>query len=301
MEYYGIIDLGTNTFHLLIASWEEAQGLRDIYRERRFIKLAEGGVDAISPAAFERGLQAIEAYKSILDRHRVRHIRAIGTAALRTAGNGILFIREVKQRTGLTVQLISGDEEARLIHLGVQQIVDLGGSPQLIMDIGGGSVEFIIANASRVFWAQSFPIGLAVLYRHFHQSDPITEEEKANIRQFLNQQLQPLQEALERHPIQHLVGASGIFDVLADLLTEPSDHPPAFEVEHLAPLYEQIGQSTYAERVAMEGLPESRADMIVVALILLDYVVQTCRASKVVVSRYALKEGALYEEIKNLK
>lgn len=295
MKKYGIIDLGTNTFHLLIASWTAEGGFQDIYRERRFIKLAEGGVDRISEAAFGRGLQALQAYKDTLDRYQVPHIRAIGTAALRTADNGLLFIDQVKKLTGLRVELISGDEEARLIHLGVQQVVHLGERPQLIMDIGGGSVEYIISDAEQVYWAQSFPVGLAVLYRRFHHSEPILEEELENIRRFLDEQLAPLMEALSRFPVQHLIGASGTFDILADLLSSPGDGPPAFELENLRSFYRKIRQSTQPERLRMEGLPESRADMIVVALILLDYTLQKCGASKVIVSSYALKEGMLHE------
>ena len=110
----GVVDLGTNTFHLLIAEPNGQGGFRELFRYRQFVKLAEEGIQVIGDTPFQRGLLALEGIKAKLDEYGVDRVRAFGTAALRTASNGSEFIRQVRSNTGIEIQLISGDEEARL-------------------------------------------------------------------------------------------------------------------------------------------------------------------------------------------
>ena len=169
---YAVIDLGRNTFHLLIIDSSTNDLSNEIYRERIFVKLAEDGIGKIGKNAYQRGLQALQHFQKIITKHQVKKVNAFGTAALRTASNGKDFVQEVQSKIGLTIQLIPGSEEARLIHLGVTQAVEMDDEKGLIMDIGGGSVEFIIADKNKVFWAKSFPIGVAVLHNIFHEKEP---------------------------------------------------------------------------------------------------------------------------------
>ncbi len=297
MRKYGVIDLGTNTFHLLIAQANENGGFEAIFRERHFIKLAEGGIHRIGEAPFERGLQAMQQFKKQLETHGVKAVQAIGTAALRTAENGPDFVRQVQKATGIRVELISGDREAELIHKGVMQAIPPVQERVLIMDIGGGSVEFIIADAEQVYWAQSFPVGVAVLWKKFHESDPISGTEIEATRQFLQQQLQPLQDVLEKYPTQVLVGASGTFDVLENILVKQKDSPhhSHLSAHEFPAFYNQIIPTTLTERLNMAGMPAERADMIVVALILLNHVLLTANIDSVIISAFAMKEGMLAE------
>lgn len=299
MKKYGVIDLGTNTFHLLIAGTNDNGGFDTIFRERFFIKLAESGIQRIGPAAFERGLRAMQQFKSQLELHDVANVQAIGTAALRTAENGMEFINQVREKTGIKVELITGDREAELIHKGVMQAIPPMQERTLIMDIGGGSVEFIIADAEQVYWAQSFPVGVAILWKTFHQSDPISSAEIEATRQFLQQQLQPLQEALNKYPTKILVGASGTFDVLENILVKHKDSPhhSHLSAHEFPAFYDQIIKTTLAERLSMAGMPAERADMIVVALILLNHVLLTANIDSVIISAFAMKEGMLAELI----
>ena len=147
----------------------------------------------------------------------MEQFQAIGTAALRTASNGQAFVREVEARTGIVVTLISGLEEAQLIHRGVMQALPPGREKKLIMDIGGGSVEFIIAGSKNVFWYDSFPIGVAILFNRFHKSDPIRKEEIIAVRRFLEEQLRPFLLVLEEYSIPDLIGASGAFDTIGEM------------------------------------------------------------------------------------
>lgn len=295
-QQIAVIDLGTNTFHLLIVFVEAGQ-FSTVYRERRFIKLAETGIETIGLNAYQRALETMAAYAKKLEEHQVEKCLAFGTAALRTASNGPQFIAEVLQKTGIEIQLIDGQREAGLIHKGVALAVPLPKHPLLIMDIGGGSVEFILANQDQVFWAQSFPIGVAVLHRQFHQQDPISLEEQKALFNFLDTTLAPLRAALERFPCHELAGASGTFDVLENILAETRCGPHCTEIaaNKLQGISKEIISKALAERLQISGLPAQRADLIVVALLLIEYVCQLAAIDTIYVSAFAMKEGMIAE------
>lgn len=297
MNRYGVIDLGTNTFHLLIVDVNKKGESTEFFRERIFVKLAEDGIGKIGKKAYLRGLQALSHFQKILLEHQVKNINAFGTAALRTASNGSKFIADAKAESGISIQLIPGSEEARLIHIGVTQAVALGEEKGLIMDIGGGSVEFIIADKIEVFWAESFPIGVAVLHNNFHQEEPISSKEINVLHNYLEQTLQPLFEVLKTHKTNCLVGASGTFDVLENLLPniQKTDLSATIDVKNFHPIYRKILAMNMEERRAKDSIPLTRADMIVVALILIDFIIKKAKIEKILVSAYAMKEGILWE------
>jgi len=297
MGKFGVIDLGTNTFHLLLVEANGDGTFREIYRKQHFVKLAEEGIHTIGAAPFARGLNVMQQFKQTLDEQQVTSLYAFGTAALRTASNGQEFIEKVKAQTGITVELISGEREAALIHKGVLQAVPFGVERMLIMDIGGGSVEFIIANKNQVYWAQSFPIGVAVLFHKFHHNDPIAITEIEATQQFLQQQLQPLQVALNQHPTHTLVGASGTFDVLENILVKekPYPHHSYLSADAFPDFYNKVVNATLQERLQMKGMPAIRVDMIVVALILVNVVIEIAAVDQIIISEYAMKEGMLQE------
>lgn len=290
-----VIDLGTNTFHLLIVETNGTGQLEEIYRKRIFVQLAEESITRIGAGAFERGLAALREYREALDKHDVTNVRAFGTAALRRAENSPEFRAAIKKETGIEVEVIGGDEEARLITDGVRLAIPMEEKPVLIMDIGGGSVEFIIANNQEVFWAQSFPVGVAVLYNDFHKNEPITTQEITTIQQFLDKTLAPLKTALHTHDVSALVGASGTFDVLEAMLVEVKPHPlhAILDAKDFYPIYEKIVSENLEKRLKINKLPTQRAQLIVVALVLIHYVLDLIEVEKIVVSMYAMKEGML--------
>ena len=118
---FGVIDLGTNTFHLLIIEKSSLGTSHEIARERIFIKLASEGIETIGAAPFQRGLKAMIRFSEILKEYQVSNIKAIGTAALRTASNGKDFVQLIFKKTGIQIELIDGTEEARLIYQGVKE------------------------------------------------------------------------------------------------------------------------------------------------------------------------------------
>ncbi len=292
-----VIDLGTNTFHLLIADIGPKGHLTEVYRERIFVKLAADGIDRIGAAPFERGIFALIHFRKKLDEYVTTDLRAIGTAALRTATNGEEFVEKAMKEAGIPIQLISGDEEAGFITNGVLLALPPLTGRILIMDIGGGSTEFIIVKDAGVLWRRSFPVGVSVLYNSFHRSDPISPADITRLKGFLTEQLAPLREALQAHPTQHLVGAAGTFDVLAERLREVSapQHPTSYQLslKGFIPLYERIVRADLAGRLALPDVPDERADMIVVAMILLRFVLDLAKIERITVSDYAMKEGVL--------
>lgn len=297
MKPYAVIDLGTNTFHLLIAEVDTSGTIKVVERKREFVKLGEGGVAQIIPAAFQRGMDTLKQFKTILDQYEVQALLAFGTAALRTASNGQDFIQQVKADTGIHIQLISGDREAALIQRGVALAVPFDDRPQLIMDIGGGSVEFIIADRKEVFWAHSFPIGVAVLFARFHQHDPITAAEIKDLDTFLRDILQPLEKQLKKYPVLCLAGASGTFDVMEAILVHEKSgaHYSTIPTSQFLPFYKQVIGTTLEERLAIDGVPAPRAEMLIVAIQLILTVLSFSNFETIYVSSYAMKEGMLVE------
>ena len=296
MHRYGVIDLGTNTFHLLIVEFtDNKSSFKEIYRERIFVKLAEDGIHTIGNAPLERATKALIHFKSIIDKYIPIEIKAFGTAALRTASNGNQFINTIKELTEIDIQLISGDQEAQLIYKGVQQVVPFHSTYSMIMDIGGGSVEFIIANEDGIAWAKSFPVGVAVLHRNFHHSDPINSTDIASIQKHLSEILAPLIDILPKYPVQILVGASGTFDVLEHALegNTISDSYTQITVEQFYHFYNECLPLNLSERFNHPKIPDSRADLITVALVLIHFILQNTFITHLDISAFAMKEGML--------
>jgi len=299
---FAVLDLGTNTFHLLVAERDEAGGWRVLAKNKIYVKLAEEGIHRIGEAAFERGLAALRIFKKELDAARVpvSNVRAFGTAALRTAENAPDFLDKASEILGIRPDIIPGDREAELIHKGVRQAVPFPDNRVLIMDIGGGSVEFIIADREQVFWQKSFPVGVAVLWRAFHRHDPIAPEEEQNIENHLETSLTELWLALARFPSPTLVGASGTFDVIDLFLLDPAEKPALYghiPVADFYPLYEKLLRSTLAERRAMPLMPDERVEMVTAAVVLIRVVLEKAGIREIYTSVYAMKEGMLAELI----
>jgi exopolyphosphatase / guanosine-5'-triphosphate,3'-diphosphate pyrophosphatase len=292
-----VIDLGTNIFTIKIVDQPLQGPYRVLHKESRFVKLAEDGIECIGPGPYSRALDVIIDYGRQLSYYQVEKYRAIGTAALRTASNGPTLMAQMEEYTGIQISMISGAEEARLIHWGVEQNVPLGKSPKLIMDIGGGSVEFIIANDREVFWAKSFLVGIALLRRQFHRQEPIAKEEIAALRAFLHENLQELAAALQQFQVDVLVGTSGTFDILASNypLSKIGSDCNVVKAEAIELFLPKILDKNQEQRANMREFPPSRSDMVVVAMLLIQFVHELAGVDKLWVTNFDLKEGLIRE------
>ena len=304
-----ILDLGTNTFHLLIAEISEKGEWKKLFKSKMVVKLGEGAIDrneiAINP--FKRGIKAMKHYKNIIDSYKPNKVIAFATSAIRSASNGEDFVATVMKETGINIQVIDGDREAHLIYLGVKQCIDLANSCSLIIDIGGGSTEFIICNEKEIFWKFSYNIGAARLLAIFKPSDPITNSELETIRSFLNNELKPMFEAVEKFKPINLIGSSGSFDTFAEMILQQKPKPQTldkrffynFDLKDYRAIHEQLKNSTTEQRMSMKGLIKMRVDMIVLATLLLTFVLNKTRIKQMTLSSYALKEGILAEIMNN--
>jgi len=297
----GIIDMGTNTFHLLLAE-ADANGYHITYRDRLAVKIGKGGINKglITSEGISRALLAMQSFKNTMNQKGVLKAYAFGTSALRNATNKAEVVRQIKELTDIDVHVISGDLEAEYIYLGVKTALHLEEQKSLIIDIGGGSVEFIIGNDHQIFWKQSFEIGAQRLLELFQKNDPITPTEVDALDQHFKESLHDLFTALKKHPAQIMVGSSGTFDTLSDIFCmKHGIHKPVEEVETPLTLegfnaiYKELMIKNRSERLLIPGMIEMRVDMIVVASCLIRYLLEHHSFNRIRVSTYSLKEGVL--------
>ncbi len=303
-----IIDMGTNTFHLMIVK-VVGSGFEVIKKVRESVKIGAGGINKglIIKEAEERGLKALEKFKEIITEHEVDRTFATATSAIRNASNGAEIAKRFESQTGIAIEIISGLEEAESIYLGVKQALDLGRECSLIMDIGGGSIEFILANQDEIFWMQSFEIGGQRMLEKFNQFDPISLSEIRDELQYLDGNLEALYEQVAIHQPKTLVGSSGTFDTLSDIyqnrvgLTKDekaTEYP--LSVDGFREIHNELIMKNRAERMEIPGMIEMRVEMIVVASVLVDHMIKRCEIEKMRVSAYALKEGTLFKKLSTI-
>lgn len=307
-----VIDLGTNTFNLLIVETLDDQSYNIIFNNKLPVKLGKSGIDKkeIRPDAITRGLNALERHIQTIHEYKAEKIFAFATSAVRSARNGEQFVKMIHQRFNLEVEIINGEREAELIYFGVKQAVKLSNEKVLILDIGGGSNEFIIADQDNIYWKKSYPLGIARLLAKFKPSDPISIEEIEFISNYLEERLCDLFEEFKKHKITTLIGASGSFETITAMIraddpnfeseTGTSSESVNIDLTNFENLYQQLINSTLKERKQMKGLESMRLEMIVVATLIVKFILQKLKLQRLVQSNFALKEGVVYELL-NLK
>lgn len=298
------MDLGTNTFHLLIVE-VEATNFKEIVHEQQPVKLGEGGINKgfIQPAAFQRGIDCMERYSHLIADNNVVGVKAIATSALRNASNGQDFINEVKKQTGILIEIIDGNAEAEYIYKGVRAGGGLSTKNTLIVDIGGGSVEFIVCDDKEIKWKQSFEIGAARLMDRFHHQDPIAPESITALNFYLNDTLQPLSVALKDYTIHNIIGTSGVFESYTAIIE--ADKGRSFDLKKtkyyefdkatLLTVIERLVLSAHQQRLDDPNIIPVRVDMIVTASLLTRFIVDKTGVDEIAMSTNSLKEGVLVD------
>ncbi|MDB4902463.1 MAG: hypothetical protein JWQ63_1744 [Mucilaginibacter sp.] len=299
-----IIDLGTNTFQFLIAKGASSD-YKEIVSLQETVKLGEGGINKglIQPVAFERGINAMLKFHELILKHEVKKVKAIATSALRSAANGQHFIEEVKNQTGISIEIIDGDKEAAYIYKGVKSAGCLSKKDSLIIDIGGGSVEFIIGNSEQIKWKQSFEIGCARLMDKFHRTDPIPPESITALNFYLEDSLKDLFIATSNYKIENIIGSSGAFETYTEIIELEKGNTInlkktkrySFDKNELLTLIEKLVLSSHQQRLVMDGIIPIRVDMIVTAALITRFVMRKLNIYNVVMTTNSLKEGVLSE------
>lgn len=304
---FAIIDLGTNTFNLLIAESLPGNTYKKLFNTKISVKLGEGAknLSLLKPVPFERGINALLKYRELIDQYKARQVFAFATSAIRSAANGQDFVAEAKAKANIDIQVIDGSEEAELIYHGNRMAVKMTMDISLIMDIGGGSNEFIIANKDVIIWKQSFKLGAARLLEKFAPSNPITQEEIARINDYLREEMKPLTEAIRQHNPTELIGSSGAFESVVDMIAGAfgTENTQENKTEYRIALdkYKYINniilRSTIEERRSIKGLIEMRVDMMVISCLLIDFILSEYNITNLRVSAFSLKEGAISKKL----
>jgi exopolyphosphatase / guanosine-5'-triphosphate,3'-diphosphate pyrophosphatase len=303
MKKIAVIDLGTNGFRLYIAETLHKGQFHVIHKESNDLKLASEGIHHIGQAPFERGLAAMRHFSTVLKKYDVHKIQAFGTAALRIADNGQDFMNIVTEETGIEIELITGSREAELIYLGMRMGIPteksglaLSIEPVVMIDVGGGSVEFIICNTEGVLWAHSFNIGVAILKQQFHIHDPIIETEIRNIESFLDEAASDFLHKIEEFKPKIPIIACGTIDFMVKIL-KGGYEKPYLEIEKLTydSFYNQWINLSENDLYQQPNIPKDKVEMLAVSLILMDWVLKKMNSSKLIASANSMKSGILYE------
>lgn len=304
-KHVAVIDLGSNTFHLLIRGIDAKGEGFDLFSKQTHVGLGKNGCGSqmISEEAYAAGLRCIRCYKEIIDELQVDNIVAFGTAAIRDSGNGKDFVKDASQILKHEIEIIDGEREALLIFKGVEKAVKLNSKPYLILDIGGGSIEMVLGNMKKVSWYKSYPLGGLRLAEKFHRQDPITKAEIQSLKAFLKDELAETAKVIRKHKPKRLIGAAGCFETLSQMehklflgkeLSE-FDTTAKIDIANFTELSELIVKSTKAELLQLPGMHKFRADLLPVSVLLIETLLEMGAFSELVFSDYAMKEGIFFE------
>lgn len=298
MQHIAILDLGTNTFNLLIAEKTADGKPKFIFSEELPVEIGKGGIHKgiITEEATERAVNALRLHSVTIAEHKVKDVYAFATSAVRDAKNKAEFIERIKKDTGVDIHVLSGDDEAKWIYEGVRYASILGDQTSVIMDIGGGSTEFIIANSQQVFWKKSYPLGVTRLFEMFGRQDKILETQ-TEVEKHLSAALADLIDAGKKFMPVELIGSSGSFDSFAEIIETKigmkpkNDNGYSFRMHEFDELVIQLMHSTLVDRLMIPGLIQMRAPMFAYSALLTKKVLDWMGIKKMVLSHYALKEG----------
>lgn len=293
----GIIDLGTNTFNLLIG--EKGNNGSIIHTEKRLVKLAEGShnLDYIRNEPYRRALSAIKEYAYTLEKLKVEHVFAYATSGLRSAGNGDQFILDCWMNYKINIQLIKGIKEAELISIGVLGSFSEPVKSALLIDIGGGSTEFCIIQNGKNIWSNSYKLGASRLKENFNLQDPLSPDDIKSLSSLFEKELLEVFELCRNYNISQLIGSSGSFDTLVDILAleksiELEHTNYKFELVDFQRLHKLMLSNDIKFRLQIPGMIPLRAELMPIATLLTNFILEKTGIEHLSMSKYSLKEGA---------
>ncbi len=299
------LDLGTHSFHMVIAALDPGRGtFRVLHREKETVRLGAGGHAFLTEEAMSRGIAALRRFRRMADAAGAP-IRAIATSAVREAVNRDEFLERAFARTGIRIKIASGAEEARLTWLGVQQALPASRSQTLLLDVGGGSTEFLLARGRRILYTNSLKIGAVRVSERYFPGGRVDGDSVKKCREFLRGTLDPVLRELRKLGFARAAGSSGTLLTLAVLsqLQQGVEIPERLSgirftrpdlKESLAAL---VKARTSAERSRIDGLDPRRADVIVGGALIVDEVFRGLSIPGITVSSMALREGILADEL----
>jgi exopolyphosphatase / guanosine-5'-triphosphate,3'-diphosphate pyrophosphatase len=301
------IDIGTNSVHMIVVRVRPDLSFEIVDREKAMVRLGAGGLDgrALTSEAMNAALQALSKFKRIAESHQVDQVLAAATSATREARNGGEFLARIEHETGIRPRVISGVEEARLIHQAAVYGVDVGGGRAIVIDIGGGSVEITLGTATSVQLARSFKIGTIRLTERLVRSDPLSERDERKIGKYVLGEIDRHCEQILAAGFDRVIGTSGTILSIGALAaaaargSTPSElrnlHVAAKQIRRLR---KQVTTLDLEQRLAIPALDPRRADLIIAGAILLDTILRRLGAEELTLCDLALREGLVLDYIR---
>ncbi len=299
------IDIGTNSIHMIVVQVRPDLSFEVIDREKDMVRLGAGGLDGrqLTPAATMAALQTLAKYHRVAQSHKVDEIVAAATSAVREAENGGDFIAEAERQTGIRIRVISGTEEARLIHLAAGYGVDVGGNTAVVIDIGGGSVEVTLGTATHLTSGKSFKLGVIRLTERFVRSDPLSKAHERRLVKQIQREMGAHLDQIALRGFDRVIGTSGTILSLgalasSDMRERPEDlrnRPVAARALHR--LRKRLAGANLQERMRIPGMDPRRADLSVAGSVLLDTILRRLGADELTLCDLALREGLVLDYI----
>jgi exopolyphosphatase/guanosine-5'-triphosphate,3'-diphosphate pyrophosphatase len=300
------IDIGTNSIHMIVVQIRSDLSFQVIDREKEMVRLGAGGLDgrALTPEAMHSALQVLSKFRRLAESHSVDEVIAVATSATREAENGGDFLRAVAQQTSIRPRLISGTEEARLIHLAAVYGVALPGDLTVVIDIGGGSVEVTRGTGASVDLGRSFKLGVIRLTERFVKGDPIEGRDERKMVRHIDGEIGRYLDQIRRAGFDRVVGTSGTILSIGSVIAAADGHGPGASLRNRRIPAKQL-RRTRKELVALDlekrlrvpGLEPRRADLVVAGAILLDEIVRRLGAEDLTLCDLSLREGLVLDYI----
>jgi len=299
MALSAVIDLGTNTFRLLIAE-VTTDGIKQIYSESHIARLGEGFFQEkrFRPLAMERAMEILVSFKKGLSRYPIQHLSVVGTSAFREAYNRDDFLLSIKDTVGFSVEVIGGDVEAYYTFLGANLILQ-NSSTMLLVDIGGGSTEFVVAEGGTPKRMISTPLGVVSLTERHLRHDPTTPEECDALQKEITKTLLPLVTEIPKNAL--LAGTAGAVTTLAAMDQKITCYDPdkingyRLSKAAISALFAELLPLSRDARCLIPGLKKGREDLIISGMMILLTLMELYHFDSVTVSDYGLREGVLID------
>ena len=303
------IDIGTNSIHMVIVKIDpNLPSFTVIAKEKDTVRLGDrdSATGKLTPEAIDRSLDTLKRCRDLAYSLEASQIIAVATSATREAPNGEVFLRRVESELGIVVNLISGQEEARRIYLGVLSGMDLDEQPHIIIDIGGGSTELILADIHEPRFLSSTKVGAVRLSKEFVTTDPISDSElkvlRAYIRGMLERPVDDIWRNLQLNEVPIAIGTSGTIETIAkvhakeELGTTP-DPFNGYEVSRkdIEKIVKKLAKMSYKERLNVSGVSEKRAEIIVPGAVILLEVMSMLKLDSITICERALREGMIVD------
>lgn len=295
------VDVGTNSIHMVIAQVDPDGAVTTLWRLKEAVGLGRISFPSrrLTRDAMDRAINVLARFQQAARQRNAEKMITVATSAIREATNGGDFVERVKRELRLFIKVVPAREEARLIYLAVRHDTPLGDKPHLIVDIGGGSAEFIVGDEKKAALLESRKLGAARMTAQWVKSDPISDDDRRKLLRHYDRELTPLFEQIDRLKPVRVLGASGTLENLAAMTQRTQDNagagPPVIERRPFMKLLEQLMQSSSAERSRIRGLDESRKDQILAGAMLVAEIFKRSEAKQIDLCPAALREGVLLD------